>query len=92
MSVTEIIAGLEQNGATGDAAMVAARLGFLEWAFAGARPATPDAARAALSERAVQRAESAAAQAFVAYLQDATRPITGSVRPGGKRRRRARPH
>jgi len=88
MTVGQIIEGLEQSAATGEAAQVAARLVFLKWALAGSGPATAQAARDALRERAAQCPSSAAAQAFVGYLQQATRPI---CRPAGRRTRGARP-
>ena len=89
MTVGQIIEGLEQSAATGKAAQDAARLVFLEWALAGSGPATADAARDALKDRAAQHASSAAAQAFVACLQEATHQI---CRPARRRARTARPH
>lgn len=84
MSATRILQGLERSPATGPEADTAARLGFLEWAFTGPEAITPEAAADALRLTRAQCPGSAAARAFVAYLEQATRPMTGA------RRRRAR--
>ncbi len=81
MSVTQILSGLERSDATGPDAEAAARMGFLEWAFGLTGAATPEAARAAL-EAASAPAESAAAQAFVGYLHQASAHVTRPVRRG----------
>ncbi len=71
MSLNRILDGLEQNRATGAQALDHARRGFLEWALSVTGPVTPGMARAALCEPAVVAAESAAARAFVSYLEQA---------------------
>ena len=75
MTATRILNGLERSTATGDEADSMARLGFLEWAFGLECDATPGAARAALASAAAQRADSDAARAFVAFLNEAAQPI-----------------
>ncbi len=84
MTATRIIQGLERIDATGTDAAMAARLGFLEWAFCDLDGGTPQAARAALDCAEAQSPNSAAAQAFVSYLREATLTLN---RP---KRRRAR--
>ncbi|WP_294606269.1 hypothetical protein [Roseovarius sp.] len=86
MSLNRILDGLEQSTATGAQAFDHARCGFLEWAVSVKGPVTPVLVRAALSDPAVLAAESAAAQAFVGYLEQACRttqlhrPRRGRVR------------
>ncbi|WP_306113209.1 MULTISPECIES: hypothetical protein [unclassified Roseovarius] len=80
MSITRILNGLECMNETGNDAVQAARLGFLEWAFCARDGGTPQAARAALGDPAAQNASSDAAKAFVAYLRDATRPVVARPR------------
>ncbi|WP_306151916.1 hypothetical protein [Roseovarius sp. MMSF_3281] len=87
MTVTRILDGLEAMPATGAEADTAARLGFLEWAFAMPGDATPQAARDALRTEAAQEARSPAARAFVGFLQAACVPV-GAGR--GRVARRAR--
>ncbi len=84
MTVSHIINGLETMDLTGAEATQAARLGFLEWAFCDLDGGTPQAARAALDCAEAQSPNSAAAQAFVSYLREATLTLN---RP---KRRRAR--
>jgi len=84
MTVTTILSGLEACDARGDEADAIARLGFLEWVFSAKGLVTPGAARLALKSSAAQNPESAAAQAFVGYLWEATRPALG---PRHQRRR-----
>jgi hypothetical protein len=79
MSVIKILSGLEGIDAKGLDADVAARIGFLEWAFALPGAATPEAARAALNV-APALVESAAAQTFVSYLHQASRHMMPPVR------------
>ena len=92
MIVTRILEGLERMDAEGPDADAAARAGFLEWAFAQPGAATPEAARAALMtarHAAPDGGQSAAAEAFVAYLNDATMGMAPSGRRGrGDRRKR----
>ncbi len=83
MTATRIIQGLERIDATGTDAAMAARLGFLEWAFGARIEATPQAARTALADPILQNASSPAARAFVNYLREATRTIS---RPTRRRR------
>jgi hypothetical protein len=73
MCLNQILDGLEQNNSTGAQAFDHARRGFLEWAMSVAGPVTPGVARAALADPAVVAAESAAAQAFVSFLEQACR-------------------
>lgn len=88
MRVTRILNGLERSTATGPEADTMARMGFLEWAFAEAGPATPQAARRALSLPEAQNPTSAAARAFVGFLEQAIQPIhNASARRGGRARR-----
>ncbi|SLN30182.1 hypothetical protein PEL8287_01400 [Roseovarius litorisediminis] len=84
MNISRILRDLEDVDASGPAAQAAARLGFLEWAFSSAE-ATPQAACRALEDPATQKAQSAAAQAFVSYLHEATLTIA-------PRRRKSRLH
>jgi len=86
MTATRILQGLERSTATGAEADSLARLGFLEWAFGLEGAATPAKARAALASPAAQRAESAAARAFVGFLGQATQPVArAGMRRGRKR-------
>lgn len=87
MSVTQILEGLESIDSTGGDAVAAGRMGFLEWAFALPGAATPEAAREALAA-APPEVESAAARAFVQFLQQATVHIQHPTR----RRRIGRLH
>lgn len=82
MSATQILSGLERSDAAGADADAAARMGFLEWAFALSVDATPEAARAAHGSCLAQRPASAAAQAFVAYLREAASTTRRPVRRG----------
>ena len=72
MNITQIIGGLERSDTTGAEADRMARLGFLEWAVSMDGQATPQAAHAALSDPAARNASSAAARAFVGFLEQAT--------------------
>ncbi len=74
MNATRIFEGLERRDTKGPDALIAARLGFLEWAVGLTVEATAQTARAALADPTLQYATSPAARAFVAYLQQATRP------------------
>lgn len=82
MTVMQILDGLERVDATGGEAEAAARLGFLEWAFALPGEATPEAARRALGACAAQGPDSPAARAFVGYLREAGRSIHRPARRG----------
>ncbi|WP_417728963.1 hypothetical protein [Roseovarius sp.] len=73
MSFLQIMDGLESSHATGTQAMQAARMGFLQWACAVDGPVTAQMARVALESPAARQAESAAARAFVGFLQEASR-------------------
>ncbi len=76
MTATRILLSLETLDLTGQDADAAARMGFLEWAFADPDAVCADKAAAALASPEAQHPESAAAQAFVGFLRDATRKIT----------------
>ncbi|MFK7938301.1 MAG: hypothetical protein AB8B82_02910 [Roseovarius sp.] len=82
MTATRILIGLEALDVTGPDADTAARMGFLEWAFMDPDVITADKAAAALSAPEAQSAESAAAQAFVGYLRDASKPGLSPRRRG----------
>ena len=82
MTATQILSGLERSDAAGAEADAAARMGFLEWAFALTVDATPEAAREAHGSCVAQRPASAAAQAFVAYLREAGSAMQRPVRRG----------
>lgn len=82
MTATQILSGLERSDAAGLEAEAAARMGFLEWAFALNVDATPEAARAAHGSCIARRPASAAARAFVAYLHDAGHRMHRPVRRG----------
>lgn len=84
MTAIHILRGLEALELTGPEADAAARLGFLEWAFSAPADVTPDKAVAALKAPEAQNPESAAAQAFVGFLQQARVPVSG---PRGRMRR-----
>jgi len=84
MTVTRIIDALEESPAAGAQACAAGRLGFLEWVFDTPGPVTVQMAREALSEPAAQAAKSAAARAFVNYLEEACTSI--AARPARRRR------
>ncbi|MDT8326495.1 MAG: hypothetical protein RQ750_03770 [Roseovarius sp.] len=73
MSLNRILDGLEQSTAIGRQALDHARCGFLEWAMSVKGSVTPTLARDALSDPAVLAAQSAAARAFVGYLEQACR-------------------
>ena len=75
MVLTRILTRLEGSDASGIDADKAARLGFVEWAFSVPGGPAGTAARAALACPEVQNAGSAAAQAFVRFLEQATRPV-----------------
>ncbi|KZY35966.1 hypothetical protein A3731_16420 [Roseovarius sp. HI0049] len=77
--------GLERSDATGPEADSVARLGFLEWAFGLEGEVTPAKAKAALDSAEAQGPESDAACAFVLFLRQATRPVTGGLRRGRRR-------
>jgi len=89
MTATRILSGLETLDLTGAEADAAARLGFLEWVFAMPGEATPQAAREALEAPEAQRAQSDAAQAFVAFLIEARHVM---ARPRGRNGRARRLH
>ena len=87
MTALRILGGLETLDLTGDDADAAARQGFLEWVFTQPGVATPKDAIEALKAPEAQHPQSDAAQAFVNFLQDATRPvIRGRVRSGRAQR------
>ncbi len=86
MTATKILSGLERSDAAGPEADAAARMGFLEWAFALPIDATPEAAREAHGSCVAQGPASAAAQAFVAYLREAGLDLQRPVRRGRKAR------
>ncbi|SEK35449.1 hypothetical protein [Roseovarius nanhaiticus] len=91
MTVTQILKGLDRMDAVGADADAAARMGFLEWAFALPGAATPEAARAALDtalDISPREAQSPAARAFVAFLSEATLHVP----PPARRGRAARLH
>ena len=88
MIATRILQSLEALDLTGTEADAAARMGFLEWAFTDPGQITADKAVLALSDPAAQQAESAAAQAFVRFLHDAT----CQLHPQRRRGRAARLH
>ncbi|QFT93511.1 hypothetical protein FIU86_11720 [Roseovarius sp. THAF9] len=71
MNLTPIMDGLERSGATGAEAKAVARLGFLEWVFAYPGTVTAHAVREALAEPVMQNPGSAAARAFVDFLEEA---------------------
>jgi hypothetical protein len=82
MIATRILQGLERLDLTGSDADAAARMGFLEWAFMDPEEVTASKAAALLSAPEAQAAESAAAQAFVAFLRDASLPVSPQRRGG----------
>ncbi len=86
MSVTRILDGLEDSPATGQEADAAARMGLLEWVFAGSGVATPQAARDALAQPAAQNPRSPAARAFVAFLEQACHGLPSGPRRRGRNR------
>lgn len=85
MTAARILDGLERSDATGPEADSVARMGFLEWAFGLEGEVTPAKARAALDSEAAQRPGSDAACAFVLFLRQATRPMSGAARRGRRR-------
>lgn len=87
MTANRILDGLEDSNATGAEADTMARLGFLEWVFTLPSTVTARAARDALKSPAAQNPDSAAARAFVAYLEQATHPVSAVRRRGGRRLR-----
>ncbi|WP_371226455.1 hypothetical protein [Roseovarius sp. 2305UL8-3] len=87
MTATRIIDGLEALDLKGEDAAAAARLGFLEWVFAMPGAATPQDAVDALKVPEAQNPGSAAAQAFVDFLHQATSPVTRPRSRGGRARR-----
>lgn len=86
MIATRILQSLEALDLTGRDADAAARMGFLEWAFTDPDQITADKAALALTDPAAQTAESAAAQAFVGFLRDATSQMVPTRRRGRARR------
>ena len=86
MNAMRILHGLETIDATGVEAERLARQGFLQWALEVDAIATPEAARAALSELPDDTPASAAAQAFVGFLHQATHAMTRPVRSPRRRR------
>lgn len=86
MTIIRILTGLERSDATGCEADKLARLGFLEWAYTLPGGASVQAARIALDCPEARNPGSAAAQAFVSLLEQATRSICAV------RRRRRRLH
>jgi len=87
MTVAQILDGLEHSDTTGIDAERAARLCFLEWVVNVEGTTTPRAAREALSDPSVRNASSAAARAFVEFLEQATCPIhTGAARAARRQR------
>ncbi|GAW36046.1 hypothetical protein RA2_03114 [Roseovarius sp. A-2] len=86
MSLIRILDALEDSPTVGTQAQVAARMGFLEWVFATPGPVTAQMVREALADPAAREAQSAAARAFVEYLEEAC--ISGLGSPA--RRGRAR--
>lgn len=87
MTAIRILHGLEDISATGHEADSVARLGFLEWVFTSPGSVTPAEARRALSDIAPHAPGSAAACAFVSFLQEASRM---SMAPPSRRGRAAR--
>ncbi|PKQ13762.1 MAG: hypothetical protein CVT70_02050 [Alphaproteobacteria bacterium HGW-Alphaproteobacteria-1] len=85
MTLTRIIDALEESPAMGAQAQALARMGFLEWVFAMPGPVTTDTAREALLSDAAQGAQSAAARAFVDFLDAAARPCPAPMRRGRAR-------
>ena len=87
MTASRILNGLESLELTGADADAAAKQGFLEWLFAMPGEATPQAARDALNVPEAQNPGSAAAQAFVGCLKQASQAMTRPrVRMGRARR------
>lgn len=84
MTTERILSSLETLTLTGDEADAAARLGFLEWALAGPDDVTASTLSAALQLPEARNPESAAAQAFVGFLQEAQ---MGFTRPKRRSRR-----
>ena len=87
MTANRILDGLESLTATGAEADSVARLGFLEWVFTLPTTVSARAAREALQSPAAQTPNSAAARAFVGYLEQATHPVAAARRRGGRRLR-----
>ena len=85
MTAARILDGLERSEATGAEADNVARMGFLEWAFGLEGEVTPAKAKAALDSAEAQGPESDAACAFVVFLRQATRPVSGGLRRGRRR-------
>ena len=84
MVLTRILDGLEQSPAQGAEAQNMARLGFLEWVLSAPEGITAQDAKDALLQPNVRDAESAAAQEFVSFLEQAT------VQVSARRARRKR--
>ncbi|WP_120502192.1 hypothetical protein [Roseovarius sp. EL26] len=84
MVLTRILDGLEQSPAQGADAQNMARLGFLEWVLSSPAGITAQDAKDALLQPGIQDAESAAAQEFVTFLEQAT------VKVSARRSRRNR--
>ncbi|SLN21281.1 hypothetical protein ROA7450_00750 [Roseovarius albus] len=76
MVLTRILDGLEQSPAQGDEAQNMARLGFLEWVLSAPEGITVQDAKDALQQPHVRDAESAAAQEFVNFLEQATLKVS----------------
>ena len=72
MVLRRILDGLEQSRAQGAEAQSMARLGFLEWVLSSPEGITAQDAKEALQQPDVQEAESAAAQEFGTFLEQAT--------------------
>ena len=85
---SRIYRGLDAMNLQGARARQAARLGFLEWAFALDDMArAPEAARDALDNAPEGSHASPAARAFLDYLDEAARaPVRRGLRRGGRRR------
>ena len=84
MTISRILDGLERSTAAGVEADKAARMGFLQWALSDSAGATPQAARTALEALGPHCPSSPAAQAFVGFLEQATRTIAPNRRRGRK--------
>jgi hypothetical protein len=86
MSLIRILDALEDSPTAGSQAQAAARMGFLEWVFAAPGPVTAQMVREALADPAAQEAQSAAARAFVDYLEQACLSGLGSPARRGRAR------
>lgn len=94
MTAPAIMDGLQRLGREGEAAEQAARMGFLEWVFALPPEASPQqAASRALDRLERPAAPSAAAAAFLGFLEEAARlTLEDATRRGGARGRRRAMH